>query len=188
MGRKLQRHTIRCNSGQIPREWPEVHRTRSQWDPRASAPSRRNRGTRFFYANSPRLTMGLEQLFGGMLTASTPLLVNEWRPAEMKMRERQIFPAQSGWGTPPLCGFQRVGSRDLNRDVYPSHHSPVDSCSNGPMPRRSHRHYGGGHVHFITTSCYHQRPFLGSAPGGICFSKSWNRCASATVLSWSDTW
>jgi putative transposase len=29
--------------------------------------------------------------------------------------------------------------------------------------RRLHRHYGGGHVHFITTSCYHQRPFLGSA-------------------------
>ena|SRR5713101_5663319 len=31
------------------------------------------------------------------------------------------------------------------------------------MPRRLHRHYGSGHVHFITSSCYHQRPFLGTA-------------------------
>jgi putative transposase len=30
------------------------------------------------------------------------------------------------------------------------------------MPRRLHRHYGEGHVHFIS-SCYHQHPFLGTA-------------------------
>ena len=30
------------------------------------------------------------------------------------------------------------------------------------MPRRLHRHYGGGHLHFITSSCYHQRPLLGT--------------------------
>jgi putative transposase len=31
------------------------------------------------------------------------------------------------------------------------------------MPRRLHRHYGEGHVHFITSSCHHQRPLLGTA-------------------------
>ena len=30
------------------------------------------------------------------------------------------------------------------------------------MPRRLHRHYGEGHLHFITSSCYHQRPLLGT--------------------------
>ena len=31
------------------------------------------------------------------------------------------------------------------------------------MPRRLHRYYGRGHFHFITSSCYHQRPLLGTA-------------------------
>ncbi|PYV83100.1 MAG: hypothetical protein DMG93_09645 [Acidobacteria bacterium] len=31
------------------------------------------------------------------------------------------------------------------------------------MPRRLHRHYGSGHCHFIISSCYHQRPRLGTA-------------------------
>jgi len=31
------------------------------------------------------------------------------------------------------------------------------------MPRRLRRHDGTGHVHFITSSCYHQRPLLGTA-------------------------
>jgi putative transposase len=30
------------------------------------------------------------------------------------------------------------------------------------MPRRLHRDYGSGHLHFVTWSCYHQRPFLGT--------------------------
>ncbi len=31
------------------------------------------------------------------------------------------------------------------------------------MPRRLHRYYGSGYAHFITSSCYHQRPLLGTA-------------------------
>ena len=30
------------------------------------------------------------------------------------------------------------------------------------MPNRLHRYYGAGYSHFITTSCYHRRPLLGS--------------------------
>jgi len=30
------------------------------------------------------------------------------------------------------------------------------------MPRRLHRHYGTGHLHFITSSCYARRPLLGT--------------------------
>jgi putative transposase len=30
------------------------------------------------------------------------------------------------------------------------------------MPNRLHRYYGAGYLHFITTSCYHRRPLLGS--------------------------
>ena len=30
------------------------------------------------------------------------------------------------------------------------------------MPRRLHRQYGAGHLHFITTSCYQRRPWLDS--------------------------
>jgi len=30
------------------------------------------------------------------------------------------------------------------------------------MPRRLHRYYGSGYAHFITSSCYHQRPLLGT--------------------------
>ena|SRR5579863_9530205 len=39
------------------------------------------------------------------------------------------------------------------------------------MPRRLHRHYGEGHVHFITSSCYHQRPLLGTAARRNLFLK-----------------
>ena len=31
------------------------------------------------------------------------------------------------------------------------------------MPKRLHRYYGSGYFHFITTSCYHRRPLLGTA-------------------------
>ena len=30
------------------------------------------------------------------------------------------------------------------------------------MPKRLHRYYGAGYLHFITTSCYQRRPLLGS--------------------------
>ncbi len=30
------------------------------------------------------------------------------------------------------------------------------------MPNRLHRYYGAGYLHFITTSCYHRRPLLGT--------------------------
>jgi putative transposase len=30
------------------------------------------------------------------------------------------------------------------------------------MTRRLHRYYGNRHLHFITSSCYHQRPLLGT--------------------------
>ena len=30
------------------------------------------------------------------------------------------------------------------------------------MPRRLHRYYGAGYLHFITTSCYQRRALLGS--------------------------
>jgi len=31
------------------------------------------------------------------------------------------------------------------------------------MPKRLHRYVGTGHLHFITTSCYHRSPLLGTA-------------------------
>ena len=31
------------------------------------------------------------------------------------------------------------------------------------MPKRLHRYYGAGYFHFITSSCYHRRPLLGTA-------------------------
>jgi putative transposase len=31
------------------------------------------------------------------------------------------------------------------------------------MPRRLHRYYGAGYLHFITTSCYHRQPWLNHA-------------------------
>src|SRR5436190_24367038 len=43
------------------------------------------------------------------------------------------------------------------------------------MPRRLHRHYGSGHLHFITSSCYHQRPLLGTTPSATYFSEFWNK-------------
>src|SRR6266700_3989518 len=39
------------------------------------------------------------------------------------------------------------------------------------MPRRLHRHYGNGHLHFITSSCYHQRPLVGTAARRNLFLK-----------------
>ena len=30
------------------------------------------------------------------------------------------------------------------------------------MPNRLHRYYGAGYLHFITTSCYHRLPLLGT--------------------------
>ena len=30
------------------------------------------------------------------------------------------------------------------------------------MPKRLHRYYGSGHLHFITSTCHHRRPFLGT--------------------------
>ena len=31
------------------------------------------------------------------------------------------------------------------------------------MPRRLKRYYGSGDLHFITCSCYHRRPLLGTS-------------------------
>ena len=31
------------------------------------------------------------------------------------------------------------------------------------MPHQLHRYYGAGYLHFITTSCYHRVPLLGTA-------------------------
>jgi putative transposase len=39
------------------------------------------------------------------------------------------------------------------------------------MPSRLHRHYGNGHLHFITSSCYHQRPLLRTAARRNLFLK-----------------
>ena len=32
-----------------------------------------------------------------------------------------------------------------------------------PVPSRLKRYYGADHLHFITCSCYHRQPWLGSA-------------------------
>jgi len=37
------------------------------------------------------------------------------------------------------------------------------------MPRRLHRYYSAGYLHFITTNCYQRRPLLGSAPNRDLF-------------------
>ncbi len=37
------------------------------------------------------------------------------------------------------------------------------------MPTRLHRYYGAGYSHFITTSCYHRLPLLGSAQNRALF-------------------
>src|SRR4029077_5997029 len=39
------------------------------------------------------------------------------------------------------------------------------------MPRHLHRYYGSGYAHFITSSCYHQRPLLGNASRRNLFVK-----------------
>jgi putative transposase len=39
------------------------------------------------------------------------------------------------------------------------------------MPKRLHRYYGSGHFHFITTSCYHRRPLLGTPRRRDCLVK-----------------
>jgi putative transposase len=39
------------------------------------------------------------------------------------------------------------------------------------MPKRLRRWYGGGDYHFITCSCYHRQPFLGSAARRDLFLK-----------------
>ena len=31
------------------------------------------------------------------------------------------------------------------------------------MPKRLHRYYGSGHLHFITSGCYQRRPLLDAA-------------------------
>jgi putative transposase len=49
------------------------------------------------------------------------------------------------------------------RYVHPSHPSTGTLCYNRAMPTRLHRYYGAGYSHFITTSCYHRLPLLGSA-------------------------
>ena len=38
------------------------------------------------------------------------------------------------------------------------------------MPKRLHRYYGAGYLHFITTSCYQRRALLGSHGIATCFS------------------
>jgi putative transposase len=37
------------------------------------------------------------------------------------------------------------------------------------MPSGLHRTYGSDHLHFVTTSCYHRRPFLNSSQARDCF-------------------
>jgi hypothetical protein len=39
------------------------------------------------------------------------------------------------------------------------------------MPNRLHRYYGGGYLHFITTSCYQRRALLGSRKNRDLFLK-----------------
>ena len=39
------------------------------------------------------------------------------------------------------------------------------------MPKGLRRWYGGGDLHFITSSCYERRPFLGSAARRDLFLK-----------------
>ena len=39
------------------------------------------------------------------------------------------------------------------------------------MPRRLHRYYGAGYLHFITTSCYQRRALLGTKQNRDLFLK-----------------
>ncbi|MGA8312131.1 MAG: hypothetical protein WB755_19015 [Terriglobales bacterium] len=56
------------------------------------------------------------------------------------------------------------------------------------MPRNLKRYYGAGDPHFITCSCYHRQPWLGSACRRDLFLPFWKKFASAMLSSFSDTW
>jgi hypothetical protein len=45
-------------------------------------------------------------------------------------------------------------------DVHPSHRHQARARTMLRMPRRLHRCYGLGYLHFITSSCYQRRPLL----------------------------
>lgn len=60
-------------------------------------------------------------------------------------------------GCPTLALFARVG------DVHPSQRFRQQRAYALGVPKRLKRSYGGGYLHFITSSCYHRRPVLGTA-------------------------
>ena len=42
-------------------------------------------------------------------------------------------------------------------------------------PTDSHRYYGAGYLHFITTSCYRRRPLVGTAQNRDLFLEVWEQ-------------
>ena len=69
-------------------------------------------------------------------------------------------------------GFRDMGSTDsCRRDVQRSQTSATALLYAPPMPSGLERRYGRGHLHFITASCYHRQPWLGTAKRRDLFVK-----------------
>lgn len=76
------------------------------------------------------------------------------------MREVEGYPISrvlcEKWGPPTTS--------DLNVGMGHRLQTEVHLCpSISPVPRNLKRYYGAGNLHFITCSCYHRQPVLGSA-------------------------
>ena len=48
-------------------------------------------------------------------------------------------------------------------EMFIRHSVSANESLRSGMPKRLRRCYGGGYLHFITSSCYHRRPILGTA-------------------------
>jgi REP element-mobilizing transposase RayT len=48
-------------------------------------------------------------------------------------------------------------------EMFIRHSASANESLRSGMPKRLRRCYGGGYLHFITSSCYYRRPILGTA-------------------------
>lgn len=65
-------------------------------------------------------------------------------------------------GAPFFALFAKSGAFLFHHPVFIRHIRTSDANLECLMPRGLVRYYGAGHLHFITCSCYHRQPILGT--------------------------
>ena len=71
--------------------------------------------------------------------------------------------------------FSKGGYFQRLHHVHPSQTNHGSDKYDATMPWGLHRHYGTGHLHFITFSCYHRAPLLGTPEARRVFEQTLER-------------